>query len=57
MTFCPSACPSYRGIDPELGVPVGRCDECDRYLYEDDNVYYTEGLILCEDCAEEREDI
>ena len=53
MIFCPSACPSYRGIDPERGTPVGRCDECGSYLYEDDNVHYLGRLLLCEDCAED----
>ena len=53
MLLCPSACPSYRGLSLERGKPVGQCDECGEYLYEDDSYYQNGKFVLCDSCAED----
>lgn len=51
MYICPSGCPSYEGLSIERGRPVGECDECGEYIYEDGEYYENGRIFLCEDCA------
>ncbi len=50
--FCPPACPSYRGISPQRGRPIGMCIICSDYIYKEDFYYTEKGHLLCADCAE-----
>ena len=52
LFYCPPECPSYVGISPEYGRPIGRCDECGNYIYDGDFYYAEGGVTLCSECAE-----
>ena len=54
--LCPPACPSYKGVSPLKGRPIGQCEECERYIYGDDEGYFTERAVYCEECAGAAED-
>ncbi len=49
--ICPSACPEYKGYSVERGVPVGQCNECGEYIYEDDRAYGYGRRMYCEECG------
>ena len=52
MSYCPPACPAYRGEYEGSGAAMGECAVCEGVLHAGERVLSRGGKLLCLSCAE-----